>query len=316
VIRIEQEQMMLRLRVLVVTTLAVAVLVILASGPRTAAAQPRKLKVHISVDMEGIAGTVTGEQLGPTGFEYARFREFMTREALAAVDAAKAAGATEIVVADSHGNGQNLLIDQFPPDVRIIRSWPRRLGMVAGVDEAVDAAIFIGYHAGTNNATGVRAHTFSSANLTRVAVNGTNVTEGSWNAAIAGQFNVPVVMMSGDDAAIAEVRKAVGALEAAETKRTLGFHAASTLTPQASVTLIGQRVRTALGRLHEFKPYKVPSPVVVDVTFKHYLPAEVLAYLPIFERTDSHSIRFRAKDMVEASMIMNFIGEYRPDIQP
>ena len=307
---------MLRLRVFVVITLTAAVLVSKPSGPWAAAAQPQKLKVHISVDMEGIAGTVTGEQLGPTGFEYARFREFMTREALAAVEAAKAAGATEVVVADSHGNGQNLLIDQFPPDVRVIRSWPRRLGMVAGVDDAVDAAIFIGYHAGTNNATGVRAHTFSSANLTRVALNGANVTEGSWNAAIAGQFNVPVVMMSGDDAAIAEVRKAVGAIEAAETKRTLGFHAASTLTPQASVMLIGQRVRAALGRLQEFKPLKVPGPVTVDVTFKHYLPAEVLAYLPIFERTDSHSIRFRAKDMVEASMIMNFIGEYRPDIQP
>jgi D-amino peptidase len=278
--------------------------------------QPRKLKVHISVDMEGVGGTVTAEQLGPTGFEYGRFREFMTREALAAVEAAKASGATEIVVADSHGNGQNHLIEQFPADVRIIRSWPRRLGMVAGVDDNVDAAIFIGYHAGTNNTTGVRAHTFSSANLTRVAVNGVNVTEGSWNAAIAGQFGVPVVMMSGDDAAIAEVRKAVGNIEAAETKRTLGFHSASTLTPQASSALIGQRVRAALGRLTEFKPYRVQSPVTVEVSFKSYLPAEILAYLPLFERTDSHSVRFRAKDMVEASMIMNFIGEYRPDITP
>ena len=278
--------------------------------------QPRKLKVHISVDMEGIGGTVTADQLGPTGFEYGRFREFMTREALAAIEAAKASGATEIVVADAHGNGQNLLIEQFPADVRIIRSWPRRLGMVAGVDDNVDAAIFIGYHAGTNNPTGVRAHTFSSATLTRVALNGVNVTEGSWNAAVAGQFGVPVVMMSGDDAAIAEVRKAIGNIEAAETKRTLGFHSASTLTPQASSALIGQRVRAALARLAEFKPYKVQTPITVDVSFKNYLPAEILAYLPLFERTDSHSVRFRAKDMVEASLIMEFIGEYRPDITP
>ena len=103
--------------------------------------------------------------------------------------------------------------------------------MVAGVDDGVDAAIFIGYHAGTNNTTGVRAHTFSSATLTRVALNGVNVTEGSWNAAIAGQFSVPVVMMSGDDAAIAEVRKAIGNIEAAETKRTLGFHSAQHADP-------------------------------------------------------------------------------------
>jgi D-amino peptidase len=279
-------------------------------------ARQQKLKVHISVDMEGVAGVVTAEQLGPPGFEYGRFREFMTREALAAIEAAKAAGATEIVVADSHGNGQNLLIDQFPADVRVIRSWPRRLGMVAGIDESVDAAIFVGYHSGTNNPSGVRAHTFSSANLTRVALNGVNVTEGSWNAAIAGQFNVPVLMISGDDAAISEVRKAVGNIEAAETKRSLGFHSANTLTPQAAATLIHQRVRAALGRRAEFKPYKVQLPVTVDVSFKNYMPAEVLAYLALFERVDSHSIRFRAKDMVEASKIMTFIGEYRADITP
>jgi D-amino peptidase len=278
--------------------------------------QSRKLKVHISVDMEGVAGVVTGDQLGPAGFEYARFREFMTREAMTAVEAAKATGATEVVVADSHGNGENLLIDQFPPDVKVVRSWPRALGMMAGVDDNVDAAIFIGYHASTNNPAGVRAHTFSSANLTRVALNGVNVTEGAWNAAIAGHFNVPVIMMSGDDAAIAEVRKAIGNIEAAETKRALSFHSAITLTPAASATLIGDRVRAALGRLKEFKPYKVTEPVTVDVSFKNYQPPQLLALLPMFERIDSHSVRFRARDMVEASSIMQFIGDYRADITP
>jgi D-amino peptidase len=296
--------------------ISVALAALISLPLLSTSAQGRKLKVHISVDMEGIAGVVTGEQLGPTGFEYGRFREFMTREAVAAVNAAKAAGATEILVADSHGNGQNLLVDQFPDDVRVIRSWPRRLGMVAGMDDSVDAALFIGYHAGTNNPAGVRAHTFSSANLTRVALNGVNVTEGHWNAAIAGHFNVPVVMMSGDDAAIAEVRKAVGAIEAAETKRSLGFHSANSLTPAASVALIGERTRAALRRVQEFKPLKVQTPVVVDVSFKNYLPSEILAYLPLFERTDSHSVRFRAKDMVEASLVMTFLGEYRADITP
>jgi D-amino peptidase len=302
-------------------TLLAALAVTVFAGLVVSARQPspgqgRALKVHISVDMEGVVGTVTGDQLGPSGFEYGRFRDFMTREALAAVEAARAAGATEIVVADSHGNGENLLIEQFPPDVRVIRSWPRRLGMVAGIDDRVDAAIFIGYHAGTNNPTGVRAHTFSSANLTRVALNGTNMTEGSWNAAIAGHFGVPVVMMSGDDAAIEEVRKVVGDIEAAETKRSLGFHSAITLTPEASYRLIGERVTAGLRRLSEMKPLKVQTPVTVDVSFKNYRPAEVLAYLPIFERTDSHSIRFRAKDMVEASTIMSFLGDYRPDLSP
>jgi D-amino peptidase len=285
-------------------------------SPGTGRAQARKLKVHVSVDMEGVAGVVTGDQLSPAGFEYGRFREFMTREALAAVEAAKAAGATEVVVADSHGNGESLLIDQLPPEVKVVRSWPRALNMMAGVDENVDAAIFIGYHASTTNPAGVRAHTFSSATLTRVALNGVDVTEGAWNAAIAGHFDVPVVMMSGDDAAIAEVRKAIGNVEAAETKRSLSFHSALTLTPAASCALIGDRVRAALGRLKEFKPYKVAEPVTVDISFKNYQVSQLLALLPIFQRTDSHSVRFRAKDMVEASSILEFIESYRSDITP
>src|SRR5687767_12073411 len=138
---------------------------LLAAAPLAA---QRPFKVLISVDMEGITGVVTGEQLGPTGFEYQRFREFMTAEAVAAVEAAKESGATEIVVVDAHGNGQNLLIDRFPQDVRIIRSWPRPLMMMEGIDSTFGAAIFIGYHSATTNVAGVRAHTISSGTLAAV----------------------------------------------------------------------------------------------------------------------------------------------------
>jgi D-amino peptidase len=293
-----------------------AALVALASLVAHPLAQSGRLKVHISVDMEGLAGTVTADQLGPSGFEYGRFREFMTREALAAVAGAKDAGATEIFVADSHGNGENLLIEQFPPDVRIVRSWPRPLRMMAGIDETFDAAVFIGYHASTHNPEGVRAHTFSSATLTRVALNGAEVSEGAWNAATAGSVGVPVVMMSGDDAAIAELRAAIGPVEAVETKKHLGFHAAITRTPQAAADDIRTAVRAALERRAAFKPYVVHTPVTVDVTFKHYTQAQVLALLPTFERTSSHAVRFRAKDMREANDIMGFIGEYRSDLTP
>ena len=299
------------MRRLLLTGLALACLVV-----QPARTQSRGLKVHISVDMEGVAGVVTGDQLGPQGFEYARFREFMTKEALAAVTAAKEAGATAIVVADAHGNGENLLIEQFPADVKIVRSWPRKLQMMAGIDQTFDAAIYIGYHASTTNATGVRAHTFSSATLARVALNGVEMTEGAWNAAIAGHFNVPVVMASGDDAAIAEIRKVIGNIEGAETKQSLGFHSALTLTPQAVLVEIGQKVKAGLARRASLPTYKPQGALVVDVTFKNYLPAEVLAYLPMFERTSAHAIRFRPKDMAEAASVMEFIGQYRPDLAP
>jgi len=276
----------------------------------------RGLKVYISVDMEGVAGTVTPDQLLPSGFEYERFRGFMTQEALAAVSAAKEAGASQIVVSDSHGNGENMLIEKFPNDVRVVRSWPRHLGMMAGIDRTFNAVIFIGYHASTHNMRGVRAHTFSSASLTRVALNGTPVSEGAFNAAIAGDLGVPVVMISGDDAAIADVRSLVGPIEGAETKRYLGFHSADTLTPQAACDLIRQSAAKALHRIGDFKPYVVRHPVTLDVTFKNYLPSEVLSYLRVIERTDSHTIRFRAQDMQEAADFMEFIEWYRIGLEP
>src|SRR5436190_762449 len=151
---------------------------------------PRRLKVFISVDMEGIAGVVSADQLKSGAFQYERFREFTTQEPLAAVEGAQQGGATEIVVADGHGNGENLLIEQFPPDVRIVRGSPTHLDMMGGLDASFGAVIFIGYHASTHNMKGVRAHTFSSGDLTRVILNGFPVSEGAWNAAIAGQFGV------------------------------------------------------------------------------------------------------------------------------
>ena len=279
---------------------------------------PRKLKVFISVDMEGVAGVVTADQLFPASFEYERFRRFMTQEALAAVEGAREAGATEIVVADAHGNMQNLLIELFPPDVRIVRGEPRQLCMMGGLDRTFDAAMFIGYHASTHNPKGVRAHTFSSARLTRVALNGAPVSEGAWNAAIAGHFGVPVIFISGDDAAIAEVRAATGIdLEAAETKRSMGFHAALTLTPDAARSLIRTRSAAALRGLAARKPYLVTAPVTVDISFKGVTVAEAASYLArVFTRTDSHSVRFTAKDMVEASDIVDFLMTYRVDLEP
>ncbi len=274
------------------------------------------MKVYISVDMEGTVGAVTGDQLGPSGFEYSRFREFMTQEALAAIRAAKESGATEILVSDSHGNGENLLIDKFPEDVRIIRSWPRRFSMMAGIDEIFDAAIFIGYHSSTTNKEGVRAHTMSSARLTRIALNGIDMPEAGINAAIAGHFGVPIVMISGDEAVIKETRAIIGDIEAAEVKKSLSFHSANTMTPGAAYKLIYNKVKAALSRLDDFKPYALKKPITLEVGFKNYRPVQVLSYLSIVERIDSHTIRFIGKDMPEVMDFMVFMSSYSFSLEP
>jgi D-amino peptidase len=279
-------------------------------------AQQRPFKVLISVDMEGITGVVTGEQLGPTGFEYGRFREFMTAEAVAAVEAAKESGATEIVVVDSHGNGQNLLIERFPADVRVVRSWPRSLMMVEGVDSTFAAVVFIGYHSATTNTRGVRAHTISSANLAAVELNGVAMPESGINAAIAGHFGVPVVAISGDDAAVGEAQQLIGPMEGAVVKRSLSFHSANTLTPQAGQTLIKERVKAGLAKRATLRPFVVRGPVRLDITFKSYTPAEIVSYLPGIQRLTSHSIRFTGRDMVEVSRFIEFLNTYQAGMTP
>ena len=291
------------------------VLALAVFGSPVVAAQ-QKLKVHISVDMEGIAGVVSPDQLGPSGFEYQQARAFMTGELLAAIEGAREAGATEILVADSHGNGQNLLIDRLPADVMVVRSWPRSLGMMAGLDSSFDAAVFIGYHSSTANPEGVRAHTESSANYAGLRIDGREVPEGGWNAAIAGHFGVPVVMVSGDDAAVAELRGLLGDVEGAVVKHPLSFHAAVTMTPQAAQALVKSRVRAGLARRRDFRPWRRAGPVAVDLTFKNYRPSQVLALLPLFVRTTSHAVRFEARDMVQASEIMEFISNYEPGLAP
>jgi D-amino peptidase len=290
------------------------VLVAFLSAPSPA--QTRKLKIYISADMEGVVGAVTGDQLGPQGFEYERFREFMTEEVRTATQAAFEAGATEIVISDSHGNGENLLIEKLPKNVTIVRSWPRPLMMMQGIDETFDGAIFLGYHTSTNNSTGVRAHTISSARLADVRLNGVSMPEAGINAAIAGHFNVPVIMISGDDAVVKEVTDLLGPIEGAVVKWSYGFHSARTLTPEAAYDLIREKVKRAIGRIKEFKPYKLKEPVQLDVRFKSYRPSELLSYLSIVERTDSHSIRFRGKDILEVSKFLEFITSYEPSLEP
>ena len=282
----------------------------------TAEAQRDGLKIYISADMEGVVGVVTGDQLGPSGFEYGRFREFMTREVLAAIDAAKAAGATEVLVSDSHGNGENILIEMLPEDVMIVRSWPRPLMMMQGIDETFDAAIFLGYHSGTHNTAGVRAHTISSARLADVRLNGRSVPEAGISAAIAGHFGVPVIMISGDDAAVAEAQELIGDIEGAVVKWNYGFHSARTLTPAAAYRLIGEKVTAAIARLDSFEPFVMRAPVTLDVRFKSYRPAQVLSYLPIVEQVDSHTIRYIGNTIVDISKFIEFLMTFDVAIEP
>jgi D-amino peptidase len=188
--------------------------------------------------------------------------------------------------------------------------------MMQGIDESFDAVLFVGYHAGTTNPEGVRAHTLSSATLADVRINGVSFLEAGLNAALAGHYGVPVLAISGDDAAVREATALLGGVEGAVVKWALGFHSARTLTPEAARDVIREAVRKGMARRAEIKPFRVTTPVELEVRFKNYRPAEVLGFLPGVRRADAHAVRLSARDMPEAARILSFITQYQPNLEP
>jgi D-amino peptidase len=273
------------------------------------AAAQRAMKIFISIDMEGITGVVQPAQLGPgaDGWEYGRAREWMTAEARAAIEGATAAGATEILIADSHGNMQNLLIDQLPPEVRIVRGSPRPLSMMQGIDSSFAGAVFVGYHASEYGSDAVRGHTMSSARLLHLKLNGLEVGEGVWNAAIAGSFGVPVLFISGDRAAVEQFRKTVPAAEGVVVKEGLGYHAAVTLTPARGQQLIREGVERAVRRAAEMKPYATRTPLDLEIGFKLTIDAERASYIPGLRRVDAHAVAGTLPDMTAAAKLIQVV---------
>jgi D-amino peptidase len=268
---------------------------------------PRARKVFISVDMEGISGVVQPAQLGPDGFEYQRAREWMTGEVNAAIAGARAAGPADVVIADSHGNGQSVLIDKLPDDVRIVRGFPRPLEMMQGVDDSFAAAIFIGYHASEWTAGAVRSHTISSARLLGVKLNGLEVSEGIYNAAVAGQFGVPVIFVSGDRLAVTQLQKAVPTAEGAIVKEPLGYHSAMTVTPAQGQAMIRDGVSRAMSKLPSMRPYRVTTPVELEVGFKLTIDAERAAFVPGLMRSDAHSVKGTFADMTVVTKLLQVL---------
>jgi D-amino peptidase len=264
-------------------------------------AQERKLKVYISADMEGVGGVSSDLQVLTNEREYEKFRQLMTREVNAAISGAYDAGASEVLVSDSHGDSQNIDVELLDNRVQLVRGGPRSLGMMSGIDGTFDAVVFLGYHAGEGEADAVLAHTNKSATIFEVRLNGMALPEAGFNAAIAGEFNVPVVFLSGDQTICEEARKLFGPIETAAVKQAIGFHAAIMMHPEESQRLIRAGVKHGVERRAELKAYKLAHPVHLEVTFKRTIDAEVASWFPGVQRPRGNTISYSASDAIEAS---------------
>jgi D-amino peptidase len=178
-------------------------------------------KLYISADIEGCAGVASQHALAADRFEWQEARRWMTNEVVAAAEAALAHGFDEVLVVDGHGNGHNLLPDAMPDGVRLLRSWPRPLLQMEGIDTPdIEAAFFIGYHNGAMGTGGVLAHTYSGAAFRDLRLNGVSASEGYCNAALAGEFGVPVVLVTGDAQTAADAQAYAPAAEACIVKQS------------------------------------------------------------------------------------------------
>jgi D-amino peptidase len=277
--------------------LAVSLVLALISSP--ASGQPsRSLKVFISVDMEGITGVVNWEETGRTGKDYDYFRRIMTQEANAAIEGALAAGATEIVVRDSHGSARNILPDLLNPGARLLRDWsggPK--GMMEGIDESFDAVLFVGYHAKAGTPDALLEHTMTG-NVTDISINGISLPEAGVNGLIAGHYDVPVVFVAGDRALCEQATQLFGVVETVAVKEGIGA-AALNLHPEVSRERIRARVQRALRNLPRFRPYKLNAPYTMVLKLKDETMVYNGAFYPGVKRTGDWELTFTSNDLME-----------------
>jgi len=274
-----------------------AVVLFAASLAAYAQTPAKKLKVFISVDMEGVTGLINWDETGQGGADYPLFRRIMTEEANAAIAGALEAGATEIVVRDAHDSARNILPDLLRPEARLIREWNGPLSMMEGIDKTFDAVVFIGNHARAGTPDAVLKHTMSLG-LFDVILNGVRLPEAAWNAAIAGYFDVPAVFLSGDSAICRQIQEIIGPIETVAVKDGIGT-AASMMHPTKSRELIQKGVAAGLRNLKAAKPFKPSVPYKLEIVFTDEHQALKASWIPGATRTSERSVAFTSSDFMD-----------------
>lgn len=265
----------------------------------TAAAQ-RPLRVYISADMEGIAGlSATNDPLG---------RRLMTGEVNAAIDGAFRAGATQVVVNDAHGSHDNLLQDQLDPRAILIRGALKPYGMMQGLDSTFDAVVFIGYHARAGTLGGFAAHT-GSGRVADLRINRVAVGEAGMNTLFAAWFGVPVVFLSGDSLAVAQMRELVPGVEGVSVKTGIWDEAVVSLSPDSAQAATRRGVESALRRSLR-RPAAVTRPVAVELDYRDALFADIAEGIPGVRRAGPRTVAFTTPEYPAAYRLIRVLYKH------
>jgi D-amino peptidase len=262
------------------------------------------MRVYISVDMEGIAGVSHPNPTARADSGYAAAVDLMVGEANAAITGARDAGATEILVNDSHGGMYNLRPADLDPAARVLQGQ-KAWSMVAGAaprdgKPAWDVALFVGYHARAGHPSGTIAHTYTGRPV-ETRLNGRPTGEYGFNALILGAWGVPVGLVAGDDALAREVADWLPWAECVVVKEADGTSAAASLHPDVARRGIHDAAARAVERARagELSTLDVPPPVVIEVEYHRGLEADYAAIVPGAERVGDRGVR-HSGDVVAA----------------
>lgn len=265
------------------------------------------MKVLISTDIEGVAGVVHHQQTRSGNPEYERARLLMTHEANAAIAGAFDAGATEVLVNDSHGDYRNMPAELLDPRARTVLGKPRYLGMVAGVDEGVTAVCMVGYHSRAQG-RGILAHTINSFAFARVSFNGMELGEAGIYGALAGAYGASVVMASGDDAFIEEHRPLFPQAVFVQTKRATGQTSGISLSPAESCAAIRAGVAKGLANRAAARPLDLETPLTVRIQTQTPALADLFCQWPTLQRVGGDEVGFEAPTVEAAVRMVNCLS--------
>lgn len=258
------------------------------------------MKAFVSVDLEGVSGVTDVQQLEHGRDSYEQARALMTADANAAVEGAFAAGAERVVVCDSHHQARNLLVEELDQRATLVRGRFKPRRMLAGLDGSFDAALFVGYHGRAGAHPGVLNHTWLGEQVLDVRLNGEPAGELRFNAAVAGELGVPVVLVTGDDMACREAVELGAGVRTVAVKRALGRFAAELRHPAETTAEIRTAAERAVAERGEVGLVAIAAPIELEVDWSSTHMAAACALVPGVEQSAGRTSGYRAASMAEA----------------
>jgi len=271
------------------------------------------MRIFISVDIEGISGVTTAAETRPGGYDYELARRWMTAETNAAIAAAFEAGASRVLVNDSHGSMSNLLLDDLDPRAEVIRGWLKPLGMMQGIDQGWDAAFFVGYHTAAGHGEGLLAHTINGGSFHTVRLNGRPVSEAELNAAIAGEFGVPIVLVTGDALLEPAVRSLLDPVQFVAVKTGMARETAQLLHPTRGRQLVYDGALAAMRLVGAAGPVHLPAPYRIELEYRSTDLAALASFVPTVERLGGRTVAFTSPTLARAMTTLRVLSRLRAD---